>query len=254
MYLYTFGSTDDVTEQWSQQAFVKPFNTDAGYHFGHSISLGDDKTLAVGAPDFGDTIGASTGAVYVYTRDDGNKWSLQKYLKAYDAAEQNVFGTKVDLSNDGNTLAVGAVGRNSSTGAVYVFSRNESSWGQQNNQPITASNAGSSDWFGNRLSLSGDGNTLAVSAKNEDNTLKGIISGNDFAEDNDLNCCSNSGAVYIFTRDDSIWLEKTYIKAKNPVSNDQFGESVALSGNGNTLVVGSAATASSDSFDKVYIY
>lgn len=60
--------------------------------------------------------------------------------------------------------------------------------------------------------------------------------------------------VYIFTRNDSIWLEKTYIKVKNPVSNDQFAESVALSGNGNTLVVGSAATASSDSFDKVYIY
>ncbi|MDA9014087.1 hypothetical protein N9I73_00685, partial [Porticoccaceae bacterium] len=284
---YVFTATNDG---WIQEAYIKASTTGMSDYFGHSISLSaDGKTLAVGAyqeDSFAKGINGNqrndiienSGAVFVFIRDQGD-WPQQAYIKASNTDQNDQFGDSISLSADGNTLAVNAYREDSDSkginnnaddnnnagdsGAVYVFRRdtgwedatyqdNQSPWAQQ--AYIKASNAGSSDWFGNRLSLSGDGNTLAVSAKNEDNTLKGIISGNDFAEDNDLNCCSNSGAVYIFTRDDSIWLEKTYIKAKNPVSNDQFGESVTLSGNGNTLVVGSAANASSDSFDKVYIY
>src|SRR5262245_49661002 len=86
-------------------------------------------------------------------------------------------GHGVALSGDGNTLAVGAPYESSrakgvngdqndtslySAGAVYVFTRRNNTWAQQ--AYIKASNPGQSDKFGFVVSLSQDGNTLAVSA------------------------------------------------------------------------------------------
>jgi hypothetical protein len=258
-------------------------------YFGHSISLSaDGKTLAVGAyqeDSFAKGINGNqrndiienSGAVFVFIRDQGD-WPQQAYIKASNTDQNDQFGDSISLSADGNTLAVNAYREDSDSkgineaennndandsGAVYVFSRdtgwegteyqdNQSPWSQQ--AYIKASNAGDNDWFGNRLSLSDDGKTLAVSATEEGSNETGINQSGVFAEVNDSTCCSNSGAVYIFTRVDSKWLEKTYIKAKNPKVRDNFGKSVTLSGKGNTLVVGSEADATSDIFDKVYIY
>ena len=244
---------------------------------------GDDSSAKGIDGNENNTAAENSGAVYVYIRDKNwetneNFWTRQAYIKASNTDINDDFGYSISLSGDGNTLAVGTakeqsnsvgIGSNENnndadkSGAVYVFSRdidwedksytdNQSPWAQQ--AYIKASNAGSSDWFGNRLSLSDDGKTLAVSATEEGSNETGINQSGVFAEVNDSTCCSNSGAVYIFTRVDSKWLEKTYIKAKNPKVRDNFGKSVTLSGKGNTLVVGSEADATSDIFDKVYIY
>ena len=50
----------------------------------------------------------------------------------------------------------------------------------------------------------------------------------------------SSGQVYLYTRSASAWSEQAYIKAKNVVANERFGASVSLSGNGETLAVGSS--------------
>ena len=49
---------------------------------------------------------------------------------------------------------------------------------------------------------------------------------------------SNSGAVYVFTRAGTAWSQQSYVKASNAETVDVFGESVALSSDGNTLAVG----------------
>jgi O-antigen ligase len=124
-------------------------------------------------------------------------------VKAANTGAFDFFGYAVSLSADGNTLAVGAYGEASSTtginstpnesasyaGAVYVFTRSGSTWAQQ--AYVKASNTGGYDYFGTSVSLSADGNTLAVGAYREDSSTTGINS-----TPNEL--ASQSGAVYLY--------------------------------------------------------
>jgi hypothetical protein len=256
VYVYTrSGST------WTQQAYVKASNTDAIDIFGSSVALsGDGNTLAVGASyedsnsvgingDQNNNDATDAGAVYVYTRS-GSTWSQQAYVKASNTGAGDKFGSTVALSSDGNTLAVGAADESSNatgingdqnnnsatfSGAVYVFrrdasiTRNAGTWTQQ--AYVKASNAEAGDYFGSQVALSGDGNTLAVGAYAEDSGATGI-NGNQVN-----NSAPLAGAAYVYTRSGSTWTQQAYVKASNTGAGDNFGSSVALSGDGNTLAV-----------------
>jgi hypothetical protein len=224
---------------WGQQAYVKASNTGTDDNFGFSVALSaDGNTLAVGAPleDSGTTVinsmpddsALDAGAVYVFTRVTG-VWTQQAYIKASNTVAGDQFGFSVALSGDGNTLAVGAIGRSSQAGAAYVFTRTGGTWSQQ--AIVTGSNTEAADDFGSSVSLSADGNTLAVGAPGEDGSSNGI-------DGTDNNFASNAGAAYVFTRSGGIWSQQAYVKASNTQAADAFGSSVALSGDGNTLAVG----------------
>jgi hypothetical protein len=250
--VYVFSRGEESV--WSQQAYVKASNT-GGDLFGSSIALSGD-TLAVGAPDEdgstveqNDDLAFNSGAVYVFARDAGGAWSQQAYVKASNIDDLDLFGTSVALSGD--TLAVGATGEASGatgvggdqsdesegrSGAVYVFTRNAGgNWFPQ--AYIKASNTETLDEFGTSVALSGD--TLAVGARFEDSASAGV-NGDQLNNDAD-----SSGAVYVFTRDGGTWSQQAYIKASNPDAEDQFGTSLALSGD--TLVVGAPFESSSAS-------
>ena len=258
--VYVFTRTGST---WSQEAYVKASTVGSDDQFGYYLALSSDgNTLAVGAIGEDSSVtgvdgdqsnnGASgSGAVYVFTRV-GSTWSQQAYIKASNTGIGDRFGSSLALSPDGNTLAVGASGEGSSTtgidgdqsnnsaynaGAVYVFTRIGSAWSQQ--AYIKASNAGAYDQFGYSVALNSDGNTLAVGAFLEESSATGI-DGNQAS-----NSASGSGAVYVFTRIGSVWSQEAYVKASNTGSNDQLGYAVALSSDGNTLVVGARAEASS---------
>ncbi|MEX1056090.1 MAG: hypothetical protein WED11_00050 [Natronospirillum sp.] len=89
--------------------------------------------------------------------------------------------------------------------------------------------------FGLSLGLAGDGNTLAVGAYGESSSAQGI--GGDQSDNSAL----RSGAVYTFTRSGSTWSQQANIKATNADTEDWFGHTIALSGDGNTLAVGALA-------------
>lgn len=253
------------TGMWSQQALLKASNPDAGDDFGVSIALsGDGNTLAVGAyqedsnatginGNQADNSAPGSGAAYVFTRDNAGNWTQQAYIKSSnsetgvvfdptDVADTgDVFGVSVALSNDGNTLAVGAYREDSSTagvngdqtnnsapnaGAVYVFTRNVASWSQQ--AYLKASNPDAGDRFGSWISMSGDGATLAIGARFED--------GNGGNQTN--NSIMDSGAAYVFIRSGITWTQQAYLKASHPGADDLFGAMVTLSNDGNTLAVG----------------
>src|SRR4029077_12359912 len=133
------------------------------------------------------------GALYMVTRSGGT-WSHQARLQPATLDPQDSMGCWVAISDDGNTIAAGAMDEDTlvpginvvqgghsgvvdgpddnSAGAAYVFVRNGTTWTEQAN--FKASNVGRKDWFGVRLALSGDGNTLAVGAPNEDSAGTGI--------------------------------------------------------------------------------
>ena len=190
-----------------------------------------------------------TGAVYVYTRN-GTTWSQQAYLRASNAEPQDSLGVSVVISLDGNTIVSGALdedclctgvnpgggdhdgAENTSAGAAYVFVRNGNMWTQQ--AYIKASNAGKEDWFGSRLAMSGDGNTIAVGAQLEDSAAKGINGKQDDES------AQESGAVYIFTRTGTTWTQKYYLKGSNTEAFDEFGSSMSLSRDGKLIAVGAS--------------
>ena len=233
---------------WTQQAYLKASNTQAGDLFGAAVAIAGD-TIVVGAQNesssatgvngdqFADFSGAS-GAAYVFVRN-GTTWSQQAYLKASNTEGIDHFGWAVAISGD--TVAVSATNEDSaatgvngdqlnnaalSSGAVYVFTRSGTSWSQQ--AYVKASNTGQSDDFGFALTLSG--NSLVVGADLEDSAALGV-NGNQLSND-----AANAGAVYVFTRSGSTWTQQAYLKASNTEADDQFGSAVAMSGQ--TLVVG----------------
>jgi hypothetical protein len=251
---------------WQQQTFLKASNAGIADFFGSSVSLSSDgNTLAVGAyseneeraginPAATGRTAIDSGAVYVYTREN-NVWSEQAYIKASNTAQSNEFGGAIDLSADGNTLIVGALGesgissgvdgdqtQNSATsgitGAVYVFTRSANTWEQHSY--LKASNPGKADLFGKSVSISADASTIAVGAINEDSSSTGI----DGVESNDD--VLFSGAVYVFRKNLSDkWQQNAYIKASNTGEQGQFGSSLDLSTDGSFMAVGSSGEKSS---------
>jgi len=252
VYVYTRSAST-----WSQQAYVKASNTESGDSFGGSVALnGDGNTLAVGAPlEASGTTGINStpdesapfaGAVYIYTRS--GTWSQQAYVKASNTAPGDNFGNSVALSSDGNTIAVGAPaqptldGSPGGAGAAYVYTRTAAGiWSQQ--AFVKASNPQAGDFveagdnFGGSVALSGDGNTLAVGAQFEDGSFSGVTPGV-VDETTAGNAAHNAGAVYVYKRTAGTWSQQAYVKASNTGADDNFGNSVALSGDGNTLAVG----------------
>src|SRR6202023_4169118 len=182
-----------------------------------------------------------SGAIYVFTRT-GTTWAQTAYLKAHNAENGDSMGYAIGISQDGNTIADDAADEDcfaaginppgcdndyktdSSTGAAYVFVRNGGTWTEQ--AFIKSSHPNKEDWFGSRLNISGDGNTLAVGAQLENGGSKGI-NGNQA----DLSA-EDSGALYLFTRTGTTWVQKAYIKASNAEPYAEFGSAMAMSKDG----------------------
>ncbi len=237
VYVFTRTGT-----QWSQQAYLKASNTNNRDQFGHGVAISGD-TIAVSAPREqsnatginGDQTNNSgdRGAVYVFTRN-GTSWSQQAYIKASNSDIGGEFGQSPGVSIDGDTLVVGARNEPSNAtgidgdqnnksapgaGAVYVFTRNGTTWSQQ--AYIKASNTDADDLFGFSVGVSGD--SLVVGAWHEDSSAIGPN-----GEQND-NSSGDSGAAYLFTRNGTVWSQQDYLKASNTEANDNFGNVVGIS-------------------------
>jgi hypothetical protein len=245
-YVFTRSGTT-----WSQQAYLKASNTEAGDYFGYSVAVSND-TIVVGAysEDSGatgvngnetDNSAPNAGAAYVFTRS-GTIWSQQAYLKASNAETNDFFGRSVAVSGD--TIVIGAYGEDSNatgvngdemnnsasfSGAAYVFTRNGSIWNQQ--AYLKGSNTEIGDTFGWSVSISGD--TIVVGAHYEDSNATGV-DGNGAN-----NSAFSSGAAYVYVRSSGTWSQQAYLKASNTEANDYFGWSTAVSGD--TIIVGAYA-------------
>jgi hypothetical protein len=195
---------------WTQQAYLKASNTDAGDRFGQGLAI-DGDTLVAGARfeasaasgvngDQSDNSAPIAGAVYVFTRTAG-AWTQQAYLKPSNAGANQNFGGSVAIAGDlvvvgarledSNATGINGDQKNSSapdSGAVYLFTRSGGLWTQKDYLKATNSEAG--DEFGVSVALSGT--TLAVGALYEGSNATGV-NGNQAD-----NSAPNSGAVYVF--------------------------------------------------------
>lgn len=216
---------------WAQQAYLKGSNTDVLDSFGHSVSI-DGNTIAVGAY----LEESFSGAAYVFTRT-GSTWTQQARVRASNADADDRFGTAVAVAGD--TLLVGAPREDSrasdptdnsgsNAGAVYIYDRIGNAWTQQTILKAFPAYNDSDDFFGSSVAISGD--TIVVGATGEDSNATGV-NGDQF--NNSLNRC---GAAYVFVRDGDDWSKQAYLKGRYPANLNDFGASVAISGD--LVVVG----------------
>jgi uncharacterized protein (TIGR03437 family) len=200
---------------WSQQG-DKLFGTGAvgSARQGESVAISaDGNTVAVGASDDNNFVGAA----WVFTRA-GGVWSQQggKLVGtvAIGSARQ---GTSVAVSGDGNTVIVGGSGDNASIGAVWVYIRSNGVWTQQGDKLIGTGYIGTPTQ-GTSVALSADGNTAIV--------------GGSF--DN-----AGTGAAWVYTRSGGAWSQQgSKLVGTGAVKSPLQGNSVALSADGNTAIVG----------------
>jgi hypothetical protein len=197
---------------WSQQQELTPSDGVSGDAFGRLVSLdGDGNIAAIGAR----FKNASTGAAYIFTRS-GTAWTQQQELTASDGVAGDQFGPP-SLSSDGSTALIAAPGKNSFTGAAYVFTRSGSTWSQQ--QELTASDGVAGDLFSGAFpgTLSADGSSALIGAPGKN---------------------SFTGAAYVFTRSACGFNQQEKLTASDGAPGDAFGFDTPLSGDGSTALIG----------------
>lgn len=184
---------------------------------GYSVAISEDgSTVAVGAVN-NDAAGSNSGHVRVYNWD-GTSWN-QLGTNINGEFADDLAGYSVSLDTDGSTVAIGSIGNDGSgseSGHVRVFSWTGSTWSIVGT-PIVGEAA--LDRSGCSISLSDNGETIAIGAYNNDGTG------------------SNSGHVRVFNWSGSTWIQiGADMNGEN--AEDQFGYSVALNGDGSTLIAG----------------
>ncbi|MBI2441929.1 MAG: hypothetical protein HYV35_11240 [Lentisphaerae bacterium] len=207
---------------WTQQQKLTVVDGAAYDYLGTSVALNSDGNTAIAGASHADVGGNyDRGAAYVFARS-GSTWTEQEKLIASDGASSDELGNAVALSGDGNTAIAGAHQANAGgddQGAAYVFTRSGTDWTQQ--QKLTAADGAMNDYLGHSVSLSSDGNMAIAGAYQAD---VGVI--------------TNQGAAYAFTRSGATWTQQQKLTAADGATYDEFGQSVALSGDGYTTLVG----------------
>jgi hypothetical protein len=191
---------------WVQQAKLLP--GDASKYFGVSVVLSGDTAL-IGAHWADNDSGVNTGAAYVYQRSN-TTWTQQAKLLASDGANTDYFGIAVAL--DGDTALIGSErddDMGTDSGSAYVFVRSGTSWSEE--AKITPSDGAADDRFGGAVAL--EGNTALISAMRNDNSPG-----------------TDSGATYVYVRNNGNWELEQKLGAPDASLYDFFGSSVALYG------------------------
>ena len=207
---------------WVEQTILTAADAAAGDQFGWSVAI-DGDTIVVGAHLEDSTSGKNGGSAYVFQRDFGgtDNWGEVTKIIGSGTTRSDKFGFSVEIAGD--TIVVGAQHDDpsgSASGAAYVFDRHEggtNNWGEV--AALSASNGTRSDLFGYSVGI--DGDVVAVGSRFGNSSTNG------------------TGSAYIFERNEggtNNWGEVTRLQASDAASSDQFGYSIAVSGN--TVAVG----------------
>jgi uncharacterized protein (TIGR03437 family) len=201
---------------WSQQG-SKLVGTGAvgGAFQGISVALSADGNTAI-VGGLADDV--HTGAAWVYTRSGGTWTQERSKLVGADGTYQDGFqGCSVALSADGNTAIVGGYADNGGAGAAWVYTRSGGEWFQQDAKLVGTGAVGGAQQ-GYSVALSADGSTAIVGGINDNN---------------------KAGAAWVYTRSGGEWFQQgAKLVGTGAVGSLFQGNSVALSADGSTAIVG----------------
>ena len=209
-----------INNTWTQRG-SDLIGENNGDFFGSSIAInGAGDIISIGAK-LNDDNATESGKVRVY-KWNGSIWQqLGSDIKG--VTEGDRLGTSVNLSFDGLVLATGALQFDDiplRNGYVSIYNYNGENWIKRGND-INGEAIG--DESGSSISLSYDGKTVAI--------------GSSFNDGNG----ANSGSVRVFNYHGD-WIQiGSNINGES--AEDEFGTSLGISSDGNTIISGSIAGA-----------
>ena len=215
---------------WQEKNLIT--STNGGSQFGYSVSLNaNGDVVAIGHYD-SDLNGNNAGHTEIYSSGTPNWNKIGLNIIGEDASDLS--GYSVSTSADGNIVAIGAPWNdgNNYGGHVRVYNNIGGTWTQLGNDI----NGATWDIMGSNVSLSADGNTLALSASTwQDGDNK------------------RTGYVKVFSLSGGNWILKgSMLKGENAY--DQFGTSISLSKNGGSIAVGAHNADNDFGYAKVYSF
>lgn len=212
---------ENVAGSWVQRGSdIVGENT--GDQFGGALSLSaNGNTLAVGGMR-NDGNGTDSGHVRVFNYTAPNWVQVGNDIDGEAAGDQS--GSSISLSANGGTVAIGAIyntnnGAGSSSGHVRVYTLNFGNWVQVGNDIDSVAQG---DEFGYAVSLSGNGDMLAVGARLFDGA--GPLA-------------NARGHVRVFENNLGNW-NQIGADIVGDDDGDEFGRAVALNSDGSILAVG----------------
>jgi hypothetical protein len=273
-YVFVKGSAGWLN--MTQTAKLTASDAARGDLFGSSVAFAGPGAIVVGAPDAKVGTNRWQGKVYVFV-EPANGWrnmTETARLTAHDGTSANLFGYSVAAAE--NLVAIGAPqdsGQVEDQGAVYLFVKPQHGWTTTSsfNAKLTASKAPQSHGLGVSVSLSGNalvaggngsacvfvrptGGWKTTSGCNAELTASDgkpgdafgysvAISGNTVVAGAYLATILQQfqGAAYVFVEPASGWADMTEtakLTASDGMPGDEFGYSVAISGN--TVVSGAS--------------
>ncbi len=211
---------------WTRQTELTAPDRRGDERFGCSVALSADGTTAlVGANGRRVDGVTSAGAAYVFSAA-GGAWTRETELTAPDGEFQDHFGSSVALSADGTTALVGTPDEDGPSGrqegSAVIYTADGEVWTQAAKLSLEVGEYGK---FGCSVALSDDGATALVGAKGA--TVSGTYA---------------TGAAYVFAPGADGWRQQSELTADEGEGGDFFGNSVALSADGTTALVGAADT------------
>jgi len=211
----------NVNGTWTEQQLIRPSVTNVSDIFGLVIGSSYDGASMVASSR---GMNSNRGAAFIFELQNGTYVQTQM-IQASNGEASDYFGTSIDMSSDGNTVAVGAhheSGPSNATadsGAVYVFEKSESgTWSET--AILRANNLGAGDNLGGRVNISGNGLYIVAGARNEDTPH------------------SNAGSVYVFRKDGTTWSQVAMLSNTDTSGGDLFGDSVCISSDGEVIAGG----------------
>lgn len=192
VYIFRSGSSG-----WYQEAVFSGSLSTTSDMFGDQVKLNEDGTKLIVSAIYDEAPGATESAGLCYYLTSGSDgWSERHYFTGSTANDQyDSFGNSVSISEDANTVAVGAPGVDengfSFTGRVYIFERDvEKIDGkfyyniEKEDQAVTIKNDSSSEWHvkssypGKNTSF----NTLGTTKRTIDNIQELVLEGGDYGQ------------------------------------------------------------------------
>ena len=186
--------------------------------------------------------------IYDYTPTGTSSWTqiggdiLAEDYGSSDLTYNQRSGESISLSSDGSTIAIGGYKENVSPGIVRIFRLIGNTWTKIGGNLVGENN---DDEFGTSMSLSPDGNRVAIGAPMDENSTPNGYGG-------------DGGYVRVYDYNGSAWVQVGNdiegVESSPGQDADHLGRSVSLSSDGTRLAIGATRLDGGDGHVRIYDY